>query len=230
MRKIIAAAALALANVQAREGQCHALVMSGGSNNGAWEAGVIWGLVNYGNPEDFVWDVITGVSAGAINTCATVVFPPGEEVAMAQFLSDTLNSITTTDVWLPRPGGKMGEAAALIDEPSYLDDSPLLPTLQRILNPFQATGIQRPFTVASVDANTGDYMTFTHLNTEFKDLAQSCVCSGSIPGAFAPQHFKGHIMMDGGTMWDINIDSAVNYCLEQGFTEEQVVIDALNCW
>jgi predicted acylesterase/phospholipase RssA len=220
MNKIIAVTALALAQVRARDGQCHALVMSGGSNNGAWEAGVVWGLVNYGDPADFVWDVITGVSAGSINTCGMVLYPPGEEVAMAQFLSDTWNSITTTDVWLPRPGGKMGEAAALFTEPSILNNSPMLPTLQRIVDPFAATGIQRPFVVASVDANTGDYMTFTHLNTEFKDLAQSCASSASIPGAFTPQHFKGHIMMDGGTMWDINIDSAVNYCLEQGYTEE----------
>lgn len=141
-----------------------------------------------------------------------------------------MNSITTSDIWIPRPGGTLGEVAAVFTEPSILDDSPLLPTLQGIIEPFAATGVQRPFYVASVDANTGEYMIFDYLNTEFKDLAQSCVSSGSIPGMFFPQHFKGHIMMDGGTMWDINVDSAVNYCLEQGYTEDQVVLDALNCW
>lgn len=35
--------------------------------------------------------------------------------------------------------------------------------------------------------------------------------------------------MDGGTMWDVNLDSAVNYCLDQGFTEEQVIVDMLIC-
>lgn len=230
MRKLIASIALAIAQVEAREGKCYGLVMSGGSNNGAWEAGVIWGLVNYGNPADFQWDVVTGVSAGAINTCAAAVFPKGEEVAYAQFLSDTFNSITTDDIWIERPGGKLGEAEAVFTEPSILNDAPVVPTMQGILAPFASTGIQRAFTVGSVDANTGDYLTFTHLNTDFADLAQACVCSASIPGMFIPQHYKGHVMMDGGTMWDINIDSAVNYCLEQGFTEDQVVIDALNCW
>ena len=28
---------------------CTALVLSGGGSNGAWEAGVIWGLMNYGD-------------------------------------------------------------------------------------------------------------------------------------------------------------------------------------
>jgi len=64
------------------------LALSGGSNKGAWEVGVIWGLVNYGNPDDFAWDVITGVSAGAINAGATAVFATGDEVNMADFLSD----------------------------------------------------------------------------------------------------------------------------------------------
>ena len=32
---------------------CHALVLSGGGSNGAWEAGVIWGLVHYGDPDDY---------------------------------------------------------------------------------------------------------------------------------------------------------------------------------
>ena len=60
---------------------------AGGANNGAWEAGVLWGLVHYGNPSDFTWNVVTGVSAGAINTGAVVVFAPGDEVAMTEFLS-----------------------------------------------------------------------------------------------------------------------------------------------
>ena len=58
-----------------------------GRNNGAWEAGVLYGLTHYGNPTDFAWDVVTGVSAGAINTCAVSVFATGDEVAMSEFLS-----------------------------------------------------------------------------------------------------------------------------------------------
>ena len=35
------------------DGKCRALVLSGGANNGIWEAGVLYGLVHYGNPEDY---------------------------------------------------------------------------------------------------------------------------------------------------------------------------------
>ena len=67
---------------------CKALVMSGGSNRGAWEAGVIWGLAHYGNPSDFYWDVVSGVSAGSINTAGTAGYKPEEVIEMTEFLSD----------------------------------------------------------------------------------------------------------------------------------------------
>lgn len=35
------------------DGKCRALVMSGGGNNGIWEAGVLYGLLHGGNPQDF---------------------------------------------------------------------------------------------------------------------------------------------------------------------------------
>ena len=78
---IIMKAAFLLASISqyafGDDGKCRALVLSGGSNNGAWEAGVMWGLLHYGDPADFAWNNISGVSAGAINTCFTAVWPTG---------------------------------------------------------------------------------------------------------------------------------------------------------
>ena len=51
--------------------------MSGGGSNGAWEAGVYWGLLNYGETEDYKYDVLSGISAGSINSVALVGWPIG---------------------------------------------------------------------------------------------------------------------------------------------------------
>ena len=61
----------------AKDDVCRALVLSGGGSNGAWEVGVIYGFVNSSNPADFEWDVISGVSAGSINTAALIGYPLG---------------------------------------------------------------------------------------------------------------------------------------------------------
>jgi len=67
---IIAAAAAA-------EDRCIALALSGGGSNGAWEAGVLWGLAHDNpNVEDFYYEVVTGVSAGAINSAGLAGFSP----------------------------------------------------------------------------------------------------------------------------------------------------------
>jgi len=64
--------------------------MSGGGAKGAYEAGALWGL--YFNddkaPKDkYAYDVVTGVSAGAINTAASSVFAPDDVETFVSFLS-----------------------------------------------------------------------------------------------------------------------------------------------
>ena len=73
--QILAIAALAIDGATAAD-VCRALALSGGGANGAWEAGIFWGLVNYGDPADFAYDVVTGISAGAINTAGLAGFAP----------------------------------------------------------------------------------------------------------------------------------------------------------
>ncbi len=35
--------------------------------------------------------------------------------------------------------------------------------------------------------------------------------------------------MDGGTVWNVNIDSAVKRCLEHGFDQEDIIVDIAVC-
>jgi predicted acylesterase/phospholipase RssA len=63
--------------------------MSGGGSKGSFEAGVMYGLVqNDPNPSKFEWDVVTGVSAGSLNTAVVTGFAIGQEKEMTEFLSD----------------------------------------------------------------------------------------------------------------------------------------------
>ena len=66
---------------------------------GAWEVGIIWGLVNHGNSSDYTYDVVSGISAGSINTAAMAGFAPEDIVENAQFLSDTWANIKNTEIW-----------------------------------------------------------------------------------------------------------------------------------
>ena len=78
---------------------CNALVLSGGGSNGAWESGVLWGLINYGDPEMFKWDLVTGVSIGSITASALSAFPPGEEAEAVDKIYTIWTNLTNSDVY-----------------------------------------------------------------------------------------------------------------------------------
>ena len=64
------------------------MALSGGGANGAWQAGVLWGFLHYGNPLDFQYDVLTGISVGSINSVALMVHEKGDELLASEVLSD----------------------------------------------------------------------------------------------------------------------------------------------
>ena len=129
---------------------CNALVMSGGGSNGAWEAGVIWGLVHYGNPDDFKWDVVSGVSAGSINSIGIGVWAPGEEVQGSEELVNIWGNLTTDQIYTTR---SQTSAVALFDAPGMYDTTVGLATIKKILEGYD--GYKKKVSASAIDANTG---------------------------------------------------------------------------
>ena len=73
--------------------------MSGGGSNGAWEAGVLWGLLHYGDPDKYEYDVVAGISIGSVNAAGLAIWEIGDEVKGTEWLSDTWKGLTTDDVY-----------------------------------------------------------------------------------------------------------------------------------
>ena len=83
--------------------------------------------------------------------------------------------------------------------------------------------------MAAVNVETGKYETFDQTNTAFEEAPQAAMSSSSIPGVFPPQHFKDMYLMDGGTVWDVNVDSAVRQCLAMGYDQKDIIVDIAIC-
>ena len=73
--------------------------MSGGGSNGAWEMGVLWGFLHYGDPDDFTYDVVTGISAGSINAIQMAGYAVGDELNASEAGADLWLNLSTGDVW-----------------------------------------------------------------------------------------------------------------------------------
>jgi predicted acylesterase/phospholipase RssA len=110
--------------------KCNALALAGGGSNGAWEIGVLWGLLHSGNPSDFEWDYVTGISAGAINTAGLVGWAVGDEINALEWLSDTFNTLSSSQIWKEYPEGI---EKSVFGHSSLLDDAPALDFLKSLL-------------------------------------------------------------------------------------------------
>ena len=117
----------------ATQDSCRALVLSGGASNGAWDVGVLYGLVNYATPSDYEYDVVTGVSVGSINALFLAGYPKGQEVQMVEDGSNMWNNLKTSDVWKNWP---LSYAQGLMNKQGFLDNSPLLQFIKDFADEF----------------------------------------------------------------------------------------------
>lgn len=70
------------------DNQCIALVLSGGASKGVYEVGVLKQLIETLPSEKVQYDVVSGVSAGSINTAFISLFEKGKEQEMIDYMYD----------------------------------------------------------------------------------------------------------------------------------------------
>mmetsp|Transcript_1538 Transcript_1538/g.2713 ORF Transcript_1538/g.2713 Transcript_1538/m.2713 type:complete len:338 (-) Transcript_1538:193-1206(-) len=225
--RALSAAVLCVSSVQAdSKKKCTALAMSGGGAKGAYEAGALWGLYyNAKDKSEYQYDVSTGVSAGAINTAALSIFAPGDEENMLEFLTTRWQGIDDSTIykqWKPA-----GIITGLNKHSGIFDSQPLSDFLTKIFEEFEWK-IKRKIVVSCVDVNSGSYVVFNEKTT---DIVNAVVSSASIPFIFPNVQFNASsvVCMDGGTVWNTNLVSAVERCREQVDDDSQITLDIVLC-
>ena len=162
-------------------------------------------MVNYGDPEDFKFDVMTGVSAGAINTGVMAGWEIGTEKELADWGSDLWNNLSSSDIYQDWALGKVSGALIMS---GLLDNAPLYNFLQHTVDQFD--GFKRRVTISAANIENGEYTEFDQTNMNWKEVAEAAVCSSSIPGVFPPHHWHGRgWFMDGGTIYNVNLEAAI---------------------
>ena len=95
---------------------------------------MVYGFAHYGNPGDFEYDVISGVSAGSINALAITGYPIGQEKEMSEWLSGLWKGLKDSDVYTD--WGYGGKARGLTMKGGVLNNAPLLTFLQSVAGGF----------------------------------------------------------------------------------------------
>jgi len=82
--------------------------------------------------------------------------------------------------------------------------------------------------VSAVDSKSGSYRIFDE-KTPYEELATALISSGSMPAVFPPRNYLNDVLMDGGTVWNTNIASAIHKCLEIVDDPSKVIVDIAIC-
>ena len=221
---VIALLTGSLALVSAADGKCRALAFSSGDENSAYQAGVIKGLVTSTalKPDDYAYDAVSGVSGGALNAVLMTSFPKGKEqdaaTRMENFWVDAANSPLYKN-WLG------GVAEGLLFKGGLYNSQPMVDFLKK---EFTSTTVQRNLNIGITDIKDGAYRSFTEANiAQGSNLIDSLYASMSFAGFFEPANVLGSTYLDGSSVWDVDIFSAINRCVEKGFSQDNIIVDVI---
>ena len=87
------------AKVPPKDGKCRAVAMRGGGTKGAYEVGALKAMVDMMVPIEYAYDVVVGVSCGAINAAFLAIYKRGFEKVAIDFLLKLWGTFPITDFW-----------------------------------------------------------------------------------------------------------------------------------
>lgn len=188
-----------------------ALVCSGGGSKGAYQAGALVYLLNDLKTQ---YNILCGVSVGAINCAFIGQFSHGDEINCAKELHNLWAEIKNDSVykrWFP-----FGALHA-VWRPSFYDSSPLNKLIKSKISLDKIKKSGKSITAGSVSLTSGKYTTFHQDNDNFLDAV---IASASFPGMLSPVKIGDHLWSDGGSKEMSPIKTAI----ELGATEIDVII------
>lgn len=187
-----------------------ALVLSGGGSKGAFQVGVLERLVERGAD----WDMLCGVSIGAVNAAKIAEVPRGGEARAVRALRSLWERMETRDI--RRDWSVFGKAAVLW-KPSMYDSAPLRALLQRNLDLSRIRASKRVLRVGSVSWQTGAYRSWS---PDRDDFLECVLASAAFPVLYPPVSIDGVQHTDGGVRNVTPLGDAIRL----GATEIDVVL------
>lgn len=202
---------------------CRALALGGGGDRGAYEAGVIRALVEKQSAEKVRYEVVTGISAGAINAAAFSQFKIGDEVAAKDFLVSKWKTTKKEDIyknWFP---GGIVEGFFL--KPGLFDHTPLQGYLKDNVDVQKLRNSGRTLVVGAVNIARNEFFTWDQTSPYILEAVRA---SSSIPGVFPTVEIDGELFCDGGQLYMTPVTSAIERCIQlHGGKPVQVMVDVI---
>lgn len=188
-----------------------ALVASGGGSKGAWQATSLYHLLY---DLETRYDVLCGISVGAIACAFLAQFPVGQEKQAAFELIKMWSKISTRDIyqrWFP-----FGAWHALW-KTSFFDSSHLQRLIRENIKLDKIRASNKQVYVGAVSITSGKYKIFDQTSDDF---IEAVIASASFPGFLSAVKIGDELYSDGG----VKSVSPIATAIDNGATEIDIVM------
>mmetsp|Transcript_1259 Transcript_1259/g.1485 ORF Transcript_1259/g.1485 Transcript_1259/m.1485 type:complete len:262 (+) Transcript_1259:46-831(+) len=206
-----------------KDDKCRILTMRGGGTKGAYEVGVLLEMTELVDPKEIEYDVVEGISVGALNAALIATFPKGEEKEALKQAKQLWLDHPVTDFWENWP--ILGPVDSLW-KPSLLDNTKMKSFVTDTMGPRK---LKRGFVVKAVDMKRGGITVFDE-TMPHEDFPKAVVASASVPIFFSPEEVQDGLYIDGGTFSNLEIEEGILKCRENGFKDEDIIVDIILCF
>jgi hypothetical protein len=219
MLKFVIAVLLIAHSANAINGRCRALVLGGGTDRGAFQAGAISGLISnlpYGEAQ---WDVVVGNGVGALNGLFVAKTPIGEELTANQTLYNWWMNFKRSMIYKPWYGGKI---VGYYKKTGLFNSAPLKETIGGIFDGnfdrFYAVGITDLVSTKYFIANTtlGNELMLAAIEASFDD-----------DGTFPFSVYKDYQFVSGDLVYPVDLTSGINACISLGYSSRNIYVDTV---
>lgn len=198
------------------------LALEGGGDIGSFQAGAIKAFVELLDPIEVQYDVVTGVSVGAINSIAIALHEKGQEKDVANWMSSMWFNLTQKDIY---QGWPLGMTQGLFFKEGLYNNGGEEVFLARVMQEFTDKRLKRKWVINTVDLDTGEVVHFNE-SSVWELLPRQVVASTSMPFAFTHTHLNNKTYVDGGSVWNIEISKGIDRCLETHDLKD-IIVDVM---
>lgn len=131
--------------------KCRALILEGGGPRNAYSAGVLKAIVDLIPKEERAYDVVSGLSMGAVNAFILGMHAPGDEQAAVNEILDFWQNLEEKKVY---KNWFLGFLQGVTAKSGLYDTEPYTKTISELINKYNHNFL-RKFSITLTDLNSG---------------------------------------------------------------------------
>lgn len=183
-----------------------ALVLSGGGAKGAFQVGALEHLLG---DLEVQYDIIAGISVGALNGSYLSQFKAGEEKQSIKGLVEVWDGVNDDRIFKPNYpvlGKGFSMAYSVIATNSLYDSSPVIELVDSLLDTQRMMDSGKELAIGAVSMKTGEHR---YWDQNSPDIVKAVGASSSYPIFFKPVEIEGDNWTDGGVRNIIPVEEAI---------------------